>query len=83
MHNQKPIGIGLDSALGSLRKGLVISASAIASQLGWSTQQVLALEEKPLRALSAAELHAYLDAAGGRIVCILPAPHGSERRVSL
>ena len=41
------------------------------------------LEDTAIRALSVAELHAYVTAAGGRLVCVLPAPGGAERQVVL
>ena len=69
--------------LGELRRGLLLTQSEIAGRLGVPTAYVATLEDEPARVLSANTLARYLEAFGGRLEAVIPAPGGTERRVRL
>lgn len=69
--------------LGDLRRGLLITQSEIAARLHMTTGEVATLETLPVLSATGNTLAMYIEALGGRLEAVIPAPGGKERRVRL
>lgn len=68
---------------GELRRGLLITLSEVAERTGLAHAVVEHIEQTPVHSLDAGTLALYVEGLGGRLEAVVPAPHGTERRVRL
>jgi hypothetical protein len=66
-----------------LRRGLLITLSDIAHRSGLSIVAIEHIERGLICDLRLSDLALYVEGLGGRLEAIIPAPHGTERKVVL